>query len=417
MTELTHRVKGKNLRIIVYEHVSGGGYAGQPIPSGVLAEGYSMLRGVAADFKAAGHDVTVLLDGRISKLNPPIEADCTVPILYANEPQRFISNIASINDAIYIIAPETGQTLQKLVERAQATGKTSLNSKFDAIARAADKAVLDEHLRKNGFSTPKTITFNIDEELTTVKVELKTELAYPILIKPTDGTSCDGIYLIKSENELEKALAETKTESPQKVYVAQEFVKGASTSVSLISNGKKAVAISLNKQQVTLAQPGAESHYDSGCIPLEHPLKQQAFALTEKVVESLGLRGYVGVDVVLGEDKPYVVDVNPRLTTSYVGLRAVAGFNVGQATIEAITEGKLPALNHMANVACFSKIQTPKPSLEAFQKATKSNNVVSPPFPLVDANTYALIMGQGKNRQDASLRLEEAKKTLCSIMG
>jgi tyramine---L-glutamate ligase len=357
------------------------------------------------------------LDGRISKLNPLIEADCTVPILYANEPQRFISNIASINDAIYIIAPETRQTLQKLVERAQATGKISLNSKFDSIARAADKAVLDEHLRKNGFSTPKTITFNIDEDLTTVKAELKTELSYPILIKPTDGTSCDGIYLIKSENELKKALAETKTESPQKVYVAQEFVKGESTSVSLISNGKKAVAISLNKQQVTLAQPGAESHYDSGCVPFEHPLKQQAFALTEKVVESLGLRGYVGVDVILGEDKPYVVDVNPRLTTSYVGLRAVAGFNVGQAVIEAVVDDKLPFLNPIGDIVCFSKIQTPMPNLEAFQQAAKLKTVVSPPFPLNDATTYALIMGQGKNMQDASLRLEEAKKTLCSIMG
>ena len=41
------------------------------------------------------------------------------------------------------------------------------------------------------------------------------------------------------------------------------------------------------------------------------------------MVESFsGLRGYVGVDVVLGQDKLYVVDVNPRLTTSYVGLRA-----------------------------------------------------------------------------------------------
>ncbi len=417
MTELTHRVKGKNLRIIVYEHVSGGGYAGQPIPSSVLAEGYAMLRGVAADFKAAGHEVTVLLDDRISKLNPPLEADCTVPILYANEPQRFISNIASINDAIYIIAPETGQTLQKLVERAQATGKIVLNSKFDSIAKASDKATLDEHLRKNGFSTPKTITFNIDDDLTTVKAELRTELAYPILIKPTDGTSCDGIYLLKSEYELEKALTKTKTESPQKVYVAQEFVKGESTSVSLIANGKKAVAISLNKQQVTLAQIGAESHYDSGCVPLEHPLKQQAFTLTEKVVESLGLRGYVGVDVVLGEDKPYVVDVNPRLTTSYVGLRAVAGFNVGQAVIEAVVEDKLPAQNPINNVACFAKIQTPKPNLEAFQQAAKSTEVISPPFPLDEANTYALIMGQGKNMQDASVRLEEAKKTVCSIMG
>ena len=54
-----------------------------------------MLRCVVADFKAAGHEVTVLLDARLSKLNPPIEADCTVPIFYANEPQKFISNIAN----------------------------------------------------------------------------------------------------------------------------------------------------------------------------------------------------------------------------------------------------------------------------------------------------------------------------------
>ena len=79
--------------------------------------------------------------------------------------------------------------------------------------------------------------------------------------------------------------------------------------------------------------------YDGGCVPFEHPLKQEAFTLTEKVVESFGLRGYVGVDFVLAEDKAFVVDVNPRLTTSYVGLREVAGFNVAQAVIDAVTEG------------------------------------------------------------------------------
>ena len=61
------------MRILVYEHVSGGGYAGQPISPSVLSEGFGMLRTVVSDFKAAGHEVTVLLDARISKLNPPID--------------------------------------------------------------------------------------------------------------------------------------------------------------------------------------------------------------------------------------------------------------------------------------------------------------------------------------------------------
>ena len=43
------------MKVIVYEYVSGGGYAGQLIPPGVLSEGFGMLRSVVADFKAAGH--------------------------------------------------------------------------------------------------------------------------------------------------------------------------------------------------------------------------------------------------------------------------------------------------------------------------------------------------------------------------
>ena len=72
---------GNGLRIIVYEHVSGGGYAGQPLPLDVLAEGFGMLRNFVTDLKAAGHETTVLLDGRFSKLNPPLDADCIKPVV------------------------------------------------------------------------------------------------------------------------------------------------------------------------------------------------------------------------------------------------------------------------------------------------------------------------------------------------
>jgi len=143
---------GTDLKITIYEYVSGGGYAGQPIPLGVLAEGYAMLRTVAADFKAAGHEVTVLLDSRVSKLNPPLEADFTIPISYAGEPERFISNISHIQDAFYIIAPETSQTLCKLVQNVEATRKISLNSTSSAIAEASDKTVFQEKLQKKDFT-------------------------------------------------------------------------------------------------------------------------------------------------------------------------------------------------------------------------------------------------------------------------
>jgi predicted ATP-grasp superfamily ATP-dependent carboligase len=406
------------LKVIVYEHVSGGGYAGQPIPMDVLCEGFAMLRSVVADFKAAGHEVTVLLDTRISKLNPPIDADCTLPILYSHEPKNFLNSISKINDAIYVIAPETGQTLQSLVELAEKTGKTSLNCESQAIGKVADKAVLYEKLQKNGFPTPKTLTLNFTDSIVRVKQAIKHELTYPVVFKPVDGVGCSGLSIVKEEAQIQKAIAKIKAESKSTRFIAQEFVSGESASVSLLSTGKKALAISLNRQNVTLAEPNMDSSYNGCCVPFSHPLKQEALALAEKVVESFsGLRGYVGVDLVLAGQKAFVVDVNPRLTTSYVGLRKVASFNVAKALVDAILKGDLPTKPENHPFACFSKIKTSKPTIDTFQKAAKFDTVVSPPFPLEhNTKSCALVMGEGNCLDDARMHLEEAKKNLLTII-
>ena len=405
------------MKVIVYEHGSGGGYAGQPIPPAVLSEGFGMLRSIVADFKAAGHEVTVLLDARISKLNPPLDAESVVPIFYPKEPAKFLSSIAKINDALYIIAPETGKTLQSFVELAEKTKKTSLNCESNAIEKVADKAVFYETLQKLAV-TPKTVILNLDDGLAKAKQKVKKELGYPVVLKPADGISCSGLSLVNEEAQLAKAVAKISAECSSKRFIAQEFVRGEAASVSLLSTGKKAMALSLNKQNIILASSDAISSYQGGIVPFDHWLKQEAFKVAEKVAEAFsGLRGYVGIDFVLTEHKPFVVDINPRLTTSYIGLRKVAGFNVAQALVNAVLEGRLPTKTENCGVACFTKIETSKPTIEDFQKAAKLDVVVSPPFPLKDnAKSCALVIGDGKTLEDARLHLEEAKKHLLNII-
>jgi predicted ATP-grasp superfamily ATP-dependent carboligase len=413
-----HRLlKAHALRIVVYEHVSGGGYARHAIPPSVLSEGFAMLRCVVSDFKAAGHEVTVLLDDRLSRLNPPIDADCIVPVSYDSEPKRFFSNIAKINDAIYIIAPETGQTLQSLVQVAEHTGKVSLNCESSAIAKTADKTILHQTLQKL-IVTPKTDILNVEDNSTKAKRTIKKELGYPVVVKPADGVSCSGLSLIKEEAQIEKAIAKIRAESSTKCFIAQEYIDGETASVSLLSTGKEAFAISLNKQHVTLADPDGTSSYEGGAVPLDHPLKQEALSLAEKVVESIsGLRGYVGVDLVLAEDMAYVCDVNARLTASYVGLHEVAGFNVAEALVNAVLKGKLPKKTGNRWYACFSKMESQKPTLTTFQKAAALSAVVSPPFPLNgNAKVCSMLVGNGASLKEATVHLEEAKKRLLNII-
>jgi predicted ATP-grasp superfamily ATP-dependent carboligase len=410
-------LKGHKLKVIVYEHVSGGGYAGQPIPPSILSEGFGMLRSVASDFKAAGNEVTVLLDARISKLNPPINAQCTVPIFYKGEPEKFLGNIAQNNDAIYLIAPETGQTLQSLAEISEKTGKISLNCESQVIKKVEDKSVFYETIQKFA-STPKTVVLNIDDGLTKTKQTIHEMLGYPIVLKPTNGTSCSGLSLVTHETHLANALKKICAESTCKRLIAQEFVYGEDASVSLISTGKKAKALSLNKQNIILGSSDASSSYEGGIVPLDHRLKHEAFKAAERVTEAFpGLKGYVGVDLVLAENKPYIVDFNPRLTTSYVGLRRVSNFNVAEAIVNSVVKGKLPDEQENHRTAYFSKIETSKPTISAFNKAARLDAVISPPFPLNGSSkAVSLIIGEGANIEEATLKLEEAKKHLRNII-
>ncbi len=406
------------MKILVYEHVSGGGYAGQPLDLSVLSEGFGMLHTLVADMKAAGHEVTVLLDARLSKLNPPIAADCTVPVFHPHEAEKFLVHAAEINDAVYVVAPETGQTLESLVQLLGQTGKLSLNCEAGAINKVADKTVLWENLKSHGLPAPETLHFDVNQNLAEVKSEIKRRLSYPVVFKPVDGVSCGGLSLVQEEAQVEGAIARIKAESAAKQFIAQEFIRGEAVSVSLLCTGTEAVAISLNKQNVKLATPESASSYEGGAVPFNHPLKKEAFVVAEKVaVAFAGLRGYVGVDLVLAHDEPYVVDVNPRLTTSYVGLSRAAGFNVAEAMINAVLKGKLPARRDGSGFVWFSKVETPKPTASAFLRATRVGGVVSPPFPLADkSKAVSLVAGHDESMADAWRRFEEAKKRLLNII-
>jgi predicted ATP-grasp superfamily ATP-dependent carboligase len=50
-----------------------------------------------------------------------------------------------------------------------------------------------------------------------------------------------------------------------------------------------------------------------------------------------GLWGYVGIDLIVGEVGFKVLEVNPRLTTSYAGIRAALGGNLGASIVAMLT--------------------------------------------------------------------------------
>ena len=404
------------MRLLIYEHVSGGGFSDEPISSNVLSEGFGMLRTLISDFKAAGHYVTTLLDSRLARLNPPIGADCTVPVFSSREVQVAIRKISESADAAYVIASETEGVLQSLVESVEQTGVASLNCPASTIGKVVDKAVLQASLRKLGVPTPETIMFSVADGVEEIKRAVHGRLNFPLIFKPSNDVGCCGLSVVKNENQVAGAVSKIKRESSSKRFVAQELIKGAAASVSLVSTGSDALSISLNRQDVTIGAPDAISSYNGGLVPFDHPLRPRAFAVAEKIVKSFrSLRGYVGVDLILTEEEAVAIEVNPRLTTSYIGLRSVANFNPAQAIINAVLKRELPTNIQSYGYAYFSKVETPLPTIDALQKTYEMNEVVSPPFPVLENGTAcALVSSHGATVKAATARFREAKKRVLS---
>ena len=399
------------MKALIYEHVSGGGFADTPLPPSVLSEGFGMLRSLIADFKAAGHHVVTLLDSRIAKFNPPLEADCLMPVFAAHEVHELIRRNAASADVAYVVAPESGGVLQSLLEIVEQTGAASLNCAASTIGKVADKAVLHEFLNTLGVPQPKTLVFDADATAEEIKQVVKGELRFPLIFKPSSDVSCGGLSIVRSEQQIVVAIDKIKRECLSELFLVQEFIRGAAVSVSVISTGEEAMPISLNRQDIALKTPDSASSYRGGLVPFEHPLRSKVFAVAEKIVKSfLGLRGYVGVDLVLTDDEAFAIEVNPRLTTSYIGLRRVVNFNPADAIVNAVLKRQLPASLQTCGYALFSKVALPPPTSAALQEIYGINEVVAPPFPLSGNSTaYALISAYGATVKATASKFREAK--------
>ncbi len=89
---------------------------------------------------------------------------------------------------------------------------------------------------------------------------------------------------------------------------------------------------------------------------MQHPESAGAMKLACSGTSLIpGLRGYVGVDMVLSEDAVLLIEINPRITTSYIALRQVIRLNLAQAIWEACRNGILPECTPLTGHAAIIK--------------------------------------------------------------
>jgi hypothetical protein len=119
-------------------------------------------------------------------------------------------------------------------------------------------------------------------------------------------------------------------------YIEQRFIAGSAVSVALvIAPSRRNTEVFVPARQC-LSDDG-RFRYLGGQIPLDqvdHDAIQRAAMSACRSVP--GLRGYVGVDLIVPHGarvRPVVVEINPRLTTSYLGYRRLTENNLAESML------------------------------------------------------------------------------------
>jgi predicted ATP-grasp superfamily ATP-dependent carboligase len=299
------------ITILIHEWVTGGGLAGMQLLKAWATEGHAMRRAITRDFASRPWvRVIVTLDERfpdepgpwtVVKIGP--DPDDPPALTRLNDK---VMQLATQVDYIVLIAPEMQGLHARLAGQVELAGGRLLGSTAKAIDLVSNKLWLADHLIRLGIATPPS-------RLVIPADGLPQSAAYPAVLKPVSGAGSVQTFKIEGPGPCPEGAQEMAN------AILQPFVPGTPMSASFLVLGHgDAVLLGVGWQRMELRR--GKFVYCGGRLPAPSAF---ADANLRRAVESIpGLRGFVGVDFVRDDatGETTVLEINPRPTTSYVGL-------------------------------------------------------------------------------------------------
>ncbi len=247
--------------------------------------------------------------------------------------------------ATMVIAPECGGILVSLLRQLQAgywQAVPNVNVDWQLAEIFTDKFRTFEWLQQHELPTPATKAISVAEH---DRLRRRQDCAHLFsddqsmpentglgILKPRDGVGCDGISFIQLSGE--ELSSKAGTASCDQSWLLQRYVPGVPCSVGFIGGRGTGPATVLPPALQNLRLQKGQPVYCGGRIPCEPALCDAIAPVAQKLVDALGdFSGYVGVDIVVGKNdsdelQATVIEINPRLCTSYVGYRKATSCNL-----------------------------------------------------------------------------------------
>lgn len=308
------------------EFITGGGLVGEDLPESLASEGALMRDALLRDLSELNDwQIVTTVDSRLVK--PLGDVDCRKIYPEQDVWDVWRQSLATA-DAVWAIAPESGDVLLRMAALAQSNQTQWLGPGLNAIEVATDKHLMAQVLA--AAKLPVIPTFFYDEWV-------PDDVSW--LVKPYDGAGCESTFVFDSAHAVKAWFAE---DVARKItHVIQPYMTGMPASVCVLGLKQEVVVLSCNLQTIKLVN--GQLHYAGGVMNGAAEYWPVLADLTQKIKAAIpDLEGYFGVDVLLNPDNsetPTIVEINPRLTTSYAYLHDAMGCNPAQLVLGAMLRG------------------------------------------------------------------------------
>ncbi|MFX1552847.1 MAG: ATP-grasp domain-containing protein, partial [Promethearchaeota archaeon] len=204
------------------------------------------------------------------------------------------------------------------------------------------------------------------------------------------------------------------------------FIEGRDSSLSLIGAPNlldlHPIILSVNSQDVSIKN--LKSEYFGGYTPLENYEEILIeLSILMKNINFSKIEGYFGIDFIKKYPSSfYFIEINPRLTTSYIGLRNTINLNCAELILNSKTNSvesvEIKILNHSHFTRVDFYINEFKDKEELYEKLLptlmkKIPEFVTPPISLYNSNHFScFIATKMKDLASSRIRVNEIIKSL-----
>lgn len=229
-------------------------------------------------------------------------------------------------DAAWPIGPETGGILERLCLAVESSGAILLGNPSSAVRLARSKQATARRLAACGVPVVETLPLAGHER----------PAAPAWVVKPDDGVGCENTLIVPDP-------ARFQMQAHMADWIVQPRLEGEALSLSALFAHGQARLLCVNRQLIRQQNDG---YALTACrVNNLEDTDRRWQALAAQVASAMPeLWGYAGIDLILTAAGPVVLEINPRLTTSYAGISQATGENPAAMVWKLRKTGKLPPM-------------------------------------------------------------------------